>query len=243
MTNRTEAIVRDLLTAFNEVMDKHNITHDEYRAGVAFLTEAAEAGETTLLHDALLEASVVTHDNDGPQAQVLGPYYLPDAPILESGQLAGEEESGERVTLTGVVQDTSGNPLPNATLDIWQSDAEGRYSNFDEGTTPGNLRGKVVSGQDGSYSVHTVVPAPYQIPHAGPTGRVLEVLGRHPWRPAHIHMIVSADGYEPLTTQIYFEGDPYLDSDSVRAAKPELAFPLEDSSAGKTLTFNPVLDT
>ena len=80
---RMGTIIRDLMAGFDEVMKRHNITHEEYRAGVAFLAEAAQAGETVLLHDALLEAAVVRHGTDGVQAQVLGPYYLPDAPLLE----------------------------------------------------------------------------------------------------------------------------------------------------------------
>lgn len=243
-TNRTETIVRDLMDAFTQVMSRHNISHDEYRAGVAFLAEAAEAGETVLLHDALLEAAVVRHDSDAVQAQVLGPYYLPDAPMLAAGELAGSDEPGERLTLTGVVRGTDGVAVPGALLDIWQADAEGRYSNFDEGTTAGNLRGKVTAGDDGSYTIHTVRPAPYQIPHQGPTGRVLDVLGRHPWRPAHVHLVVTAEGYTPLTTQVYFEGDPYVDSDSVRAARPELVFHVEngDGANSGTVKFNPVLE-
>ncbi len=133
-------------------------------------------------------------------------------------------------------------PRQEAVLDVWQADALGRYSNFDPEPIDGNLRGRLRSGSDGRYAIHTVVPAPYTIPHQGPTGRLLIALGRHPWRPAHIHLIATREGYRPLTTQIYFRGDEYLDSDSVGAARPDLAFPLEDADGGKRLAFDVELE-
>ena len=178
----------------------------------------------------------------GTPGQVLGPYYVADAPWLEEGRLASDDEPGERLTLRGTVRDADGKPLAETVLDFWQADAKGRYSDFDPEAKPGNLRGRVRSAADGSYQLHTVVPAQYTIPHEGPTGRLLQEIGRHPWRPAHIHLIATHAGYRPLTTQVYFQGDEYLDSDSVRAARPDLAFPLEEGAGGKTLTFDVELE-
>ncbi len=238
--SRAAAITRDLIKAFNDIVAKHNITHAEYRAGIDFIGEAVAKGEQSLLPDAFLEADVVAHDalaQQGTFSQVLGPYYLPDAPWLENGQLASADEPGDRLVLHGIVRGTDGKPLENAVLDFWQCDAKGAYSNFNPGTKDGNLRGRMKSNKDGSYELHTVVPAAYTIPHEGPTGRLLNELGRHPWRPAHIHLLASHDGFRPLTTQIYFEGDQYLDSDAVGAARPELSIALK-GGGDKTAEFD-----
>lgn len=243
--SRAAAITRDLIGAFKSVVEKHDITQDEYRAGVMFIAEAAEKGEIMLLPDAFLESTVVAHHSDrqkGTHAQVLGPYHLGDSQPLENGRLASEDEPGERLLVRGTVRNPDGEALPGTSLDIWQADAAGRYSGFHPDAKPGNLRGRTTTGEDGRYEIQTVVPAPYMIPHQGPTGRLLETLGRHPWRPAHIHLIAAQDGYRTLTTQIYFEGDQYLDSDSVTAARPELAFPLRDGEDGKVVDVDLTLE-
>ncbi len=243
--SRVAAITHDLLEAFQRIVEKHNITQAEYRAAVEFIDEAVTKGETFLLPDAFLESTVVANaskQQQGTPGQVLGPYYVPDSPWIEDDRLAREEEPGERLTIRGEVRDTDGRPLADAVLDVWQADAKGRYSSFDPSAPKGNLRGRLRTGRDGSYAFETVVPAQYTIPHQGPTGRLLKEIGRHPWRPAHVHVIATHDGYRPLTTQIYFQGDEYLDSDSVRAARPDLAFALHPADGAKSLAFDIVLE-
>jgi len=247
MTNpRIARVMEDLFQSVNGLVEKHQITHDEYRSAVAFLNEAAEAGETMLLFDAFIEADVVEANSQawrGTPKQVLGPYYLENAPLLEDGQLAKPDEEGDRLTLTGTVRDVDGNPIAGALLDWWQADAKGRYGAFDlPPRTNMNLRGRMHAKDDGTYTLRTVVPAPYTIPHKGPTGRLLEAIGRHPWRPAHIHLIASRDGYQPLVTQIYFQGDKYIESDAVRAARSDLALPLEKADGGYRASFDVVLE-
>ena len=243
---RVARIMEDLFQAINGLVEKHQITHEEYRAAVAFVNEAAESGETMLLFDAMIESDIVKANSQnwrGTPKQVLGPFYLEDAPWLEDGQLASSEEAGDRLLLTGTVRDVDGSPIADAVLDFWQADAKGMYGAFDiPPRTNMNLRGRMRSGADGSYALHTVVPAPYTIPHKGPTGRLLEALGRHPWRPAHIHLMASRDGYQPLITQIYFKGDKYIESDAVRAARGDLAFELNDDGDGKRVDFDIVLE-
>ncbi len=243
---RIARVVEDLIQAINGIVEKHQISHDEYRAAVAFLNEAAETGETMLLCDAFLEADIVDANSRawrGTPKNVLGPYYLEDAPFVEDGQLAGKDEPGDRLTLTGTVRDVDGSPIAGALLDFWQADAQGRYGAFDiPPKTNMNLRGRLHAREDGGYALHTVVPAPYTIPHQGPTGRLLQAVGRHPWRPAHIHLKATRDGYRPLITQIYFVGGEYLDSDAVRAARSDLAVPLEPAKGGYRATFDVVLE-
>jgi catechol 1,2-dioxygenase len=131
------------------------------------------------------------------------------------------DEKGDRLTFRGRVVDHEGQPLSGAVLDVWHADADGLYSGFSD-LPEGILRGKIIADADGRYEVRTIVPAPYTIPHDGPTGRMIAVAGWHPWRPAHIHVIVSADGYEALTTQLYIDSSDYLDDDVASAVKPEL---------------------
>lgn len=239
--SRTGAIVLDIIEAWKQLVEKHGITQQEYWDAVKFIVAAVEQGEGYLLPDAFLEAIVVRNQEasqQGTLSQILGPYHIEDAPILPDGKLAADDEPGERLTVRGIVRDVDGKPLSDAIVDFWQADAEGRYSNFDPAVKKGALRGKIRTPSDGQYQLHTIVPAPYMIPHKGPTGRVLEAIGRHPWRPAHIHLIASREGYRTLTTQIYFDGDQYLDSDSVRGATRDLAYPLESAPGGKTVDFN-----
>ena len=103
--------------------------------------------------------------------------------------------------------DADGNPLADANLDVWQADAEGRYSSFMPGPPEGNLRGQVRTDADGRYEFLTVIPGPYTIPLDGPTGKMTAAAGWSPWRPAHIHLIVSAEGHEPLVTQLFIDSE------------------------------------
>jgi catechol 1,2-dioxygenase len=128
----------------------------------------------------------------------------------------------------------SGDPLPGAVLDIWHADASGTYSNESPDLPAWHLRGRQRIDASGAYRVHTVEPRHYTVKDDGPVGSLLAALGRHPWRPAHIHYLVTAEGYEPLVTQIYLAGGPYLDDDAIDDVKDELIRPIDDG----TLTFD-----
>ena len=109
-------------------------------------------------------------------------------------------------------------------LDMWQSDAQGAYSHFNipEDQAPWNLRARVIADEEGRFDIQTWFPAPYQVPKDGPTGALLRGLGRHAWRPAHLHLRITHEACETLTTQLFFAGDPWLDSDVVGAVKQSL---------------------
>jgi len=130
----------------------------------------------------------------------------------------------------GRVLDADGSPLAGANLDIWQADAEGRYSGFMPGPPEGNLRGQVRADADGRYEFTTVIPGPYTIPLDGPTGKLTAAAGWSPWRPAHIHLIVSAEGYEPLVTQLFIDTSDHLHDDVASAVKDELIVHPEPSA-------------
>jgi catechol 1,2-dioxygenase len=152
------------------------------------------------------------------------------------------DEPGEPLILSGSVKTPDGQPIAGALLDVWQADATvpGSYSNIHPGQPDFNLRGKLHTDEHGRFELTTIRPAPYRIPDQGPTGRLLGALGRHAWRPAHIHVKLSADGYQPLTTQLCFEGDDFLDSDVASAVKDELILPLQrvESDRGSHLTLH-----
>ena len=106
---------------------------------------------------------------------------------------------------------TGGGPLPEAVVDVWQTGPAGGYDVWDERQPEGNFRGRIRVEEDGAYEFQTMLPKPYTVPTTGPVGRYLEAVGQHPWRPAHIHLKVTAPGHKTLVTQVFFPDDPYLD--------------------------------
>jgi len=133
---------------------------------------------------------------------------------------------------TGQVRDIDGTPLAGAEVDTWHADADGYYSGFAPQVPEGNLRGVVITGQDGRFEIDTIQPAPYQIPHDGPTGKLIDAAGWHPWRPAHLHLMIRAQGHRTITTQLYFTDGEWLDSDIAQATKPELILDPKTDSDG-----------
>ena len=228
-TARADQVIGDVLGRLRQAIVDNDMTYEEYRILTRWLIDVGKAGEWPLFLDVFIESAVEQHvyrERRGSHGTILGPYHLLDSPVLEFPYELPRrpDERGERLVFEGRVLDSDGEPLSGATLDIWQADADGLYSGFAPDVPEGNLRGKVVTGDDGRYQVRTIVPAPYTIPHDGPTGRLIAAAGWHPWRPAHIHLVISADGHEALTTQLYPDFTDYLDSDVASAVKDELIF-------------------
>jgi catechol 1,2-dioxygenase len=134
------------------------------------------------------------------------------------------------------VLDLQGRPVRGALLDVWQAGSNGLYDSQDREVDGLHMRGKYRTDADGRYVVRTVRPIHYQIPSDGPVGQMLKATNRHPWRPAHIHFVVSADGYESLTTHIFDDVDEYLKSDAVFAVQFQLAPPFCTTSFDFVLT-------
>jgi protocatechuate 3,4-dioxygenase beta subunit len=213
-------------------------------AALAFLAEVGREDELVLLSDVLGLSRLVddaTHRRQaGTPSNVLGPFYRPDAPwIANPGSIASESSAGWSVVLAGRVSDAAdGRPLADAVVDVWQADGEGRYSMPDDGAKAWDLRGRQRVDGAGRFEVATVVPGDYTIKHDGPVGRLLDVLERHPWRPAHIHLLVASPGHETLTTQAYIAGSAYLGDDAIGGVKDDLVVPVE----GGRVTFDVALD-
>ena len=222
-----EALVRHLHQFVREVEP----TPDEWMAAIQFLTRTGQKcndrrQEYILLSDTLGVSMLVDAINNrkpagATESSVLGPFYLEGAPEAASGiDLAPGEGPG--VVVSGSVKDTHGRALPAAVLDVWQTAPNGLYHMQDGDQPEFHLCARVVAGDDGRYQFRTLKPVSYAIPTDGPAGELLRSVGRHPYRPAHIHFIVSAPGYKTVVTQLFVRGDAYLESDAVFGVKASL---------------------
>jgi hydroxyquinol 1,2-dioxygenase len=231
---RLMAIMASLVRHLHGFVEDVRPTEAEWTAGLDFLARTGvfcgpERQEFILLSDMLgLTTLVDDVNNHGPAgmtpSSVEGPFHSPAPPREPGDRIATgtEWDRAERAVVHGTVQDTHGNRLPGATLDVWQADDRGSYDTQDAEQAEGNLRGLFVTDEKGEYWFRTVRPASYAVPMDGPGGEMLRAMGRHPMRPGHLHMRVEAPGHHPLTTHVFVEGDPYLDSDAAFAVKPEI---------------------
>lgn len=229
---RVEAIFDDLIVALQDLIEKHQVTFEEYRAFQEWLTLAGSQGfEIPLVLDVFLATTVdnVNAAGEGTESNVEGPFYVPDTPVLDAPVVLPkrDDEPGETLVFSGTVRSTDGSPLAGAVLDVWQANGVGAYSHFSPDVPDGNLRGRLTADDEGRFAFETVVPEPYEVPKDGATGILLAALGRPAYRPGHIHFMLSHANARPLTTQIYFEGDPWIDCDVVGAVKKPLITKLE----------------
>ena len=245
--SRLNAIFDDVRGALLEIITKHRVTQEEFRAATQWLTEAGKQDyEIPLMLDVFLSSTVddLAHAGGaGTESNVEGPFYIQGAPNLERPYVLPQrdDEPGEKLIFSGTVRSTDGAPLAGATLDVWQCNGAGEYSHFHPGVPEYNLRGQLTTDDDGSFQFETVVPSEYEIPVAGATGKLLAALGRSAFRPGHIHFKVRHDAAAPLTTQIYFEGEPWLESDVVGAVKASLVTKLERHGDYATCSYDFVL--
>jgi catechol 1,2-dioxygenase len=171
----------------------------------------------------LVDALENTVPAGATESTVQGPFYVPGSPLREYGaNMAEEPEAGVPALVHGRVLDLEGQPIAGAEVDVWQNGADQLYAAQKPEAEEDHLRGRFITREDGSYAFVAVRPTPYPIPYDGPVGRMLDLTGRHPWRPAHLHIIVRAEGYRMLTTHVFDVESKYLDSDAVFAVKPSL---------------------
>ena len=184
--------------------------------------------EFLLMSDVIGLTMVVDYlTNEKPEgayeSSVLGPFYRTGAPWIElNGDICRQENCGTPAHFSGRVLSLSGEPIPQAILDVWQVAANGLYENNDPDQPDFNLRGRLKTGPGGEYSFWTVKPVPYPIPVDGPAGQILTASGRHNMRPAHVHFIVSAEGYETVISELFTLDDPYVEGDAVFGVKESL---------------------
>ena len=222
-------ITRHLHAAVKEIEP----TQDEWFEAIQFLTGVGHMcndwrQEFILLSDVLGVSMLVDAINNrkpsgASESTVLGPFHVEDAPELPMGADICLDQKGEPMLVRGRILDTQGNPINAAKIDVWQANDEGFYDVQQKGLQPDfNLRGVFRTGADGTYHFKGVKPKFYPIPDDGPVGKMLAKLGRHPYRPAHLHYILEADGFETLVTHIFDPDDPYIHSDAVFGVKESL---------------------
>jgi catechol 1,2-dioxygenase len=246
---RVSTLATEVLTAVHDVIRRHRVTYEEYDALKAWLISVGQDGEWPLFLDVWVEHVVEEVANDhreGSKGSIEGPYYVPDSPQLpaEATLPMRDGEPGTRLLFQGQVRSTSGEALPGAHVEIWHADDLGFYSQYAPGLPEWNLRGTVVADEEGRFAVTTVQPAPYQIPTDGSCGRLIAAAGWHAWRPAHLHLKVSAPGHQLITTQLYFKGDEHVADDIASAVKPELVLDPQPRAEGEgnEVTYDFVLD-
>ncbi|MFI5842987.1 hypothetical protein ACIA8K_25085 [Catenuloplanes sp. NPDC051500] len=272
--SRLRVVFTDLRRAVDDVILKHQVTPDELSAVLDWLQETADAGELRRLRVLFFKtvlrategADYAHPEKDGASNWDMGgSAYRPGAPVLHSPAVLPmrPDEPGEPLFVSGAVRTTAGDPVPGAVLEVWQIGADDIYSGIDtsdflplnipndsSGIPEWNLRATIVADGDGHYEFRTVMPGTETLglDPDGPLGALTESLRLPGLRPLHIHSIVTADGMLPLTTQIYFDGDPLVEAaieGPVPAASVETTT-VHDDSAGRpyrTLTHDYVLRT
>jgi catechol 1,2-dioxygenase len=239
---RLRAIMQSLVRHLHAFAADVGLTQDEWQAGIRVLTETGaitdeQRQEFILWSDTLglsMFVDAIAHalPEGATESTVLGPFYVPGSPLREYGADISEQAAGTPAWVHGRVLDvTTGDPIAGAEIDIWQNGDNQLYAVQDDRAPEHHLRGRFMTREDGSYAFLAVRPVPYPIPNDGPVGRMLGAAGRHPWRPAHIHMIVRASGYQTLITHIFDRASAYLDSDTVFAVKPSLLRTFEERQA------------
>ncbi|MFK0113243.1 catechol 1,2-dioxygenase [Streptomyces sp. NPDC091217] len=246
-TARVNTLATEVITALHDVVRRHQVTYDEYNAFKSWLISVGRDGEWPLFLDVWVEYVVeeVAHaTREGSKGTIEGPYYAPGAPALPSVTTLPmrEDEPGTQLLFQGRVTDVTGEPIAGAVLEMWQADDAGFYAQFTPGIPEWNLRGSVVADAEGRFAVTTIQPAPYQIPTDGSCGRLIAAAGWHAWRPAHLHVKVTAPGHDSLTTQLYFKDGEHIEDDVASAVKPELVLDPKQVADGRSeVTYDFVL--
>ena len=227
---RTKEIVRRIVGDLFATIEDLNITETEFWKALHFMQAAAP--EYVLIapglgfdhfHDVLMDAADAEAGKTGGTPRTIeGPLYVENAPVADNEITLVTDEEGTPMHLSGVVKDLDGNPIKGAVVEIWHASKDGGYSHFDPSLKEFAFRGGVRTGDTGGFVAHSIMPSGYAAPPGGSTEGLLDQLGRHGNRPAHIHFFVSAPGYKHLTTQINIAGDPFTYDDFAFGTRDEL---------------------
>jgi len=230
---RLKQILGALVTHLHDFVREVALTEDEWMEGIRFLTATGhmcdqKRQEFILLSDTLgVSMLTVALNNAKPpgatEATVFGPFYVDDAPKAGQGADIANGAPGEPMDVDMHVTSPEGRPIAHAEVNVWQADEEGLYD-VQQPALGETRRARAVMRTDaeGRLRFRSIVPTAYPIPTDGPVGRMLVATGRHPWRPAHVHFLIRAEGFETLCTHVFREGDPYLDSDAVFGVRSSL---------------------
>jgi protocatechuate 3,4-dioxygenase beta subunit len=235
---RLAEVMASLVTHLHAFAKDVSLTQQEWETAISFLTRTGhlchdERQEFILLSDALGFSMLVDAINNrrpegATENTVFGPFHVEGAPVRQMGETISLDGRGESCLFTGCVLDLDGHPVEGALIDVWSDNSDGFYDVQQPDIQPKwNNRGIFVTGADGAYSFVGIKPVSYPIPDDGPVGQMLRSLGRHPYRPAHTHYLITAEGYQKLVTHTFVGDDPYLESDAVFGVKDSLIAPFE----------------
>ncbi|WP_213956513.1 intradiol ring-cleavage dioxygenase [Variovorax sp. dw_954] len=239
---RLKEIMSALVQHLHDFAREVKLTEEEWMQGIEFLTATGQKctdkrQEFILLSDTLGLSMLTVALNHSKSAQateatVFGPFHVPGAPMLALGSDIANGAKGEPLFVNATVRGTDGKPVAGAVVDVWEADAEGFYDL--QRPDMDHPEGRAVFHTDGEGRVYfkAVLPVAYPIPTDGPVGAMLEATKRHPWRPAHVHFIIQAPGYETLITHVFKDGDDYLDSDAVFGVRSSLIGDFQSHPAG-----------
>ncbi|MGJ5049230.1 intradiol ring-cleavage dioxygenase [Bradyrhizobium oligotrophicum] len=242
LDSRAKFLLQELVKSLHDYVRRTELSFDEWAAAIDFLTRTgqtctASRQEFILLSDVLGVSMLVDAINHRDRAgatetTVLGPFYVGEHKVTAHGTDISADLKGEKMFVQGRVTDLSGAPLAGATVDVWHADDEGFYDSQRpsyESDGPSS-RARFITDADGRFFFRTILPCSYPIPTDGPVGRMILETKRHPMRPAHVHFLVDAKGYEPLITHVFVGGDEYLDSDVVFGVKDDLIAQVQRST-------------
>jgi hydroxyquinol 1,2-dioxygenase len=236
---RLKSILTELVTSLHDFVRKTDLSFEEWNTAIDFLTRTGHSCTSTrqefiLLSDVLgvsMLVDAVNHrEREGAtQTTVLGPFYVGEHKPMPHGTDISVGISGEPMFVRSRVTDLEGKPLAGVEVDVWHADDDGFYDSQKPSyeTQGASLRARFITDRDGHFSFRTILPCSYPIPTDGPVGQLIEATSRHPMRPAHVHFLVNAPGYEPLITHVFLEGDDYLKSDAVFGVKDDLISKIE----------------
>ncbi|MGO4852800.1 intradiol ring-cleavage dioxygenase [Phaeovulum sp. W22_SRMD_FR3] len=247
---RLAEVMASLVKHLHAFAKEIQLTQQEWETGIDFLTRTGkicsdERQEVILLSDVLgfsmlVDAINNRHPAGATESTVFGPFHVADAPIRSMGDSISLDGKGESCLYSGKVLDLHGEPIEGACVDVWSDNADGFYDVQQPGVQPKwNNRGRFLTGKDGAYHFVGIKPVSYPIPDDGPVGQMLEQLGRHPYRPAHMHYLITAPGFHKLVTHTFVGGDAYLQSDAVFGVKSSLIAPFEPLQGAATKWHSP----
>ncbi len=247
---RLAEVMACLVTHLHAFAKECHLTQAEWETAIGFLTRtgqmcSGERQEFILLSDVLGFSMLVDAINNrrpegATENTVFGPFHVEDAPIRAMGENISLDGKGEPCLFEGRVVDLQGNPVAGACVDVWSDNADGFYDVQQPGIQPKwNNRGRFITGADGVYAFRGIKPTSYPIPDDGPVGQMLAALGRHPYRPAHMHFLVTAPGFQRVVTHTFVGDDSYLGSDAVFGVKQSLVAPFERLEGADTLWRSP----
>lgn len=240
---RSKMLIQKLVKSIHDYVNEVELTQSEWEMAIDFLTRTGQLcheqrQEYILLSDVLGVSMLVDEINHSKNAEqtpstVFGPFFIANMPIRHYADSIVEENVENEIPLLvkGKILNQQGEAIVGAKIEVWQTAENGMYSGQDPDQILTNLRGAFISQRQGEYAFKSILPVSYQIPSDGTVGELLSYSKRHFWRPAHIHFMIKAEGYQPLVTHLFIQNDEYLNGDAVFGVKDRLIVGFQQRNA------------